>query len=133
MPLPLARFLVASVVRGGKQPPWGKWARKKNKKKTAVWVVVGLGSDLDLFDPLGPSTPPPTLTGYAGVSYDTSSSSRLETEAERLIRELRSKRMGRDATPGGLEDDLASPGAVARGLKAYTTNGSTRGPDSGKR
>ena len=64
--------------------------------------------------------------GYAGVSYETSSASELETQAERLLRELRHKRRTRD-TARDLEEDAYSPrstqhrASIAQGLKAYVS------------
>ncbi len=61
--------------------------------------------------------------GYSGVAYDTTPSA-LETEAERLIRELQRKRQSR-INQREQEDDALSPAvtahraSVAQGLRAY--------------
>jgi hypothetical protein len=68
--------------------------------------------------------------GYAGVSYDTSGVSSLESEAERLIRDLRAKRVSAQR----LEDDLhTSSGRVARGLSAYAPGGASARSSSDQR
>ena len=66
----------------------------------------------------------PSSPGYSGVSFDSASTSLLETQAERLIRELRKKREMRnnerlleeEALPANVTHHRAS---VAQGLKAY--------------